>query len=256
MTTTTTSITRQPQEFHFDFQIQGTPVEIETQIDAAARKIIATPMPSAEKQQALSELLTQRAHLLAHVPVNGLKGSVLFLNMTQISLAPTPQCPYYKKMRLPTISTYHIIGSNIASIKLDPCALRHVPRLVLEKAGDLSSKQVDLFWTAIDGRIAVREDRCMNLCTHTWVHPAALMGDEIKQDIQMGIFPDFGIMPHRGAGAIAVNDLSLMNVETHLDLYSPDNAHLERIPNSPFGCLWSVLKKDNRVAITKMLVLL
>ncbi|MBS0603842.1 MAG: hypothetical protein JSS60_02260 [Verrucomicrobia bacterium] len=233
-------------------------IEQELQIDAAARQIISAPMPSAERRLLLSELLRRRAELLTHVPVQGLKGTVVFFNVQQIGLPPTPLCPAYNKMRLPTISSYHTIGSNIASIRLDPSALPHVPKEVLEKAGDLSGKQVDLFWTAIDGRPFANLQRPINLDTHPWSHPHALPGHDVKYDVNMGIFPEVGFKKSNWGGSLEMGTISPMQVHTHGHpknmLYSPDNAHFEVIPDSPFGILWTVSQKDNRIAFTKMLV--
>ena len=233
----------------------GGPASAERQIDETARMIIGMQMSEGDRRSANAEMLQGRVEQLTHVPVNGLRGSVLFLNMNQIGLEPTPICPYYRKMRVPTVSTYGNIGSNIASITLSPEAQRFIPEAVLSAAGDLNGKHVDLLWTAVDARFLARDNRSFNLCTHAWAHPYALPRENVAFDVQMGIFPEIGFAQCHQLGAIAIGGLSPMRVHAHDDLYSPDNAHFERIPNSPFGVLWSVIEKDNRVAITKMLVL-
>lgn len=244
-------------------QVHESEVQQEMRFDRAARALPRTAASDAELA-ARYDLLRARATLLTHVPVNSVKETGLFLNMTQIGQAPTPLCPYYNKMRLPTVSIYNWIGPNVASIRLDPTALEHIPRHVLGMAGDLTGKSIDLFWTAVDARWLIKQiaadesrgkHRSLNLCTHSWTWPHALKGDASKRDILMGICPETGFKPAQDLGAIAINRLSLMEVHSHDDLYSPDNAHFEPIPGSPFGVLWAVTKKDNQIAITKMLVL-
>ncbi|GEM_PF-3851330 len=230
-------------------------------------KIISSPIHDEQKREELSSLLRERASHLHHVPVNGLKGHVLFFNMKQIGLAPTPLCQAYNKMRVPTISNYYEIGSNMSIILLDPSAIQYIPNEVQQMAGDLKGKEVEFFWTAIDGRrfvsgyILNRPNTKINLSTHTWAYPHALVKDSIEKDVNMGIFPEIGFKNHSHKGAIAFSKLSPMCVHVHPEkhsstmLYSPDNAHFETIPGSPFGIFWSVTQKDQRVAFSKMLVI-
>ncbi len=247
------------------------PFEEEKRITEAAKKIIATPMPEEERQQQLAELLRDRTVQLQHVPSTGIKGTAIFFNMKQIGIPPTPLCPAYNKMRLPTVSSYHVIGISIASILLDPSALQHVPPHVLGKIGDRSGEQLQLFCTVIDGRqwsdidptckeLRFQDnDIKLNLVTHPWAHPHALLGDDVKFDVNMGIFPEIGSQSYKGGGAVAFNGISPMEVYTHGTRtnmrYSPDNAHFQIIPGSPFAIFWTVAQKDDRAAITKMLVI-
>lgn len=234
-------------------------IQNELRINSAYHKIMTTPMQSEQRTLELSNLLRERASLLHHVPVNGLKGSVIFFNMNQIGLAPTPICPTYNKMRVPTISNYHLIGSNIGVVLLNKHALQHVPKEILEKAGDISGKQMEFIWTAIDGRPFVNMDRSINLCTHPWSHPHALFNDDVKYDVNMGIFSEIGFKSHDKPGSVAYHRISPMQVHTHFGngsmLFSPDNAHFEILPNSPFGIFWSVTQKDQRIAFSKNLVI-
>jgi hypothetical protein len=237
-------------------------IKTEQKVDAAARKIITTPMPVQEKQEALFQLAIERVAQLQHVAVNGIKGTAIFFNMQQLGLAPTPLCPAYNKMRLPTISSYHTIGANAASVLLDPRAICHVPAQVLEQAGDLAGKQVELFWTAIDGRPFQPNGNNfqINLCTHPWSHPRALDGDDVKHNVKMGVFPEIGFQSLQTPESIAFNALRPMEVYSHpgddkVMLYSPNNAHFEAIADAPFGIFWTVTQKDDRIAFTKMLVI-
>jgi hypothetical protein len=82
-------------------------------------------------------------------------------------------------MSFPTISTYHTIANNIACIRLDPKALEYIPKAVLEKAGPLEGKEIDLLWTAIDGRFYLFGNRhFLNHSAHPWAHLHALPGPE------------------------------------------------------------------------------
>jgi hypothetical protein len=252
-------------------------IELDMEINRIARTVFETPMPSEDRKAILTDLLHLRARLVRHSPVNGLKDLCLFLNLIQ-NVPPSPLCPAYNKMTFPTISTYHMIWWNRSCIRLDPKALEFVPRNVLEKAGPLEGKEVDLFWTAIDG---YRTDRSLNNCTHPWSHRHALPGPEkipgpggemnnpdsnVSFDVQMGLFPEIGFEKSEEPGAIAIDNISPMNVHVHAGrflqkatsgdmLYSPDNAHFRAIPGSPFAIDWSVMQKDNRIAITKRLVI-
>lgn len=250
----------------------ATAYELEKRTSEAAQRILSSGMNNEEKQDALSELMQERATLLTHVPFNGIKGTVFFTNIQQIGLPPTPACPAYNKMRVPTISTYHEIGSNIAVVSLDPSAIHHVPKSILEKLGDLSDKEVQLFWTAIDAKGWINAEDgsfklparngLFNLVTHPWAHPYALYDkhnlqfrDNICSDVDMGIFPELGVEQDNALGAVTFHRLSPMAVYTHDERFSPDNAHFHVIPGSPLAVFWVVTRKDNRIAITKMCVL-
>ena len=245
-------------------------VIMDIEVNQIARRILHTPMTPSTRKIMLRDLLELRARLIHHVPVNGLTGNVLFLNLIQ-DVAPTPICPAYNKMQFPTVTTYGNIGSNISCMRLDPKGLEFVPRTVLEQAGPLDGKQVDLLWTAIDGRF-YHFNRSLNHSSHAWAHRHALPGPEknpdsdISFDVDVGLFPEIGYEKANEAGAIAINQISPMKVHVHADyrnrapkasdmLYSPDNSHFEVIPGTPFGIDWSVMKKDDRVAITKRLVI-
>jgi hypothetical protein len=160
------------------------------------------------------------------------------------------------------VSTYHFISPTIAAIQLDQSALKYVPEQILNKIGDLSNKQLEIFWTAIDGRQcltdSIQNNRPFNLTTHSWVHSNALLGDDTHCDANMGIFPEFGFQKCTKGGSIAFDQLSPMQVHSHgsdtIMLYSPDNAHFEIMPESPFAVCWSAIQRENRVAITRMLI--
>ncbi len=232
-------------------------IEKEIEISEKALEILSTA-PNEQRKDLLSELLRERAISMHHVAVNGITGT-LFFNMNHIGLAPTPICPAYKKMQLPTISDYHTIAGNIANVKLDPSAIEHVPEAVRNKAGDLYGKNVECYWTAINGfHFHKNGIQQVNLCTHTWSHPHAQVGDWSEFDVNMGVFPEVGFQPMYESGAVACNDIGPMWVHTHIDgsqRYSPNNAHFRIIPKSPFGIFWTVTQKETRVAFTKVLVI-
>jgi hypothetical protein len=234
----------------------GSKIAQDIEINRRARKTLSTPTVSKEKQ----DLLRERASLLDHVKMEGQAFTLnqLFMNIKMLGLEPTPICQAYERARVPTVSTYHDISPTIAAIQLDPSALKYIPEQILKNIGDLSNKQLELFWTAIDGRQCSKNHRAFNLTTHSWIHSYALPGDDVKCDAEMGIFPEFGLQKCANTGSIAFNQLSPMEVYSHGSptnmLYSPDNAHFEMIPGSPFAVCWSAVQQGNRIAITRMLI--
>ncbi len=268
------------QEQAFHCKKDSKKLELEFEIDRIARTVIEAPLMLDDRHAMLTDLLRIRAQLVHHFLVNGIKDTCLFLNPIQ-NIPPSPLCPAYNKMAFPTISTYHKIGSNIACFRLDPKALEHVPKAVLEKTSSLEGKEVDLLWTAIDGRFYDQRSRSLNHSSHAWAHRHALPGPEkilvqgkelnhpdsnTSFDVNMGIFPEVGLEKSHELGAIAFDHLSPMNVHVHARskikapnsgdmLYSPDNAHFRVILGSPFSIDWSVMQKDQRIAITKRLII-
>jgi hypothetical protein len=245
------------------------PTAMDIEIDRIARGILQTPIPPEEQKQMLGELLKLRVQLVHHIPIKGLTDT-LYLNLIQDAI-PSPICPAYGKMGFPTVTTYHQIGPNISCVRLDPKGLEFVPNPVLEEAGPLEGKQVDLLWTAVDGRF-YGFNRSLNHSSHSWAHRHALPGPEhsphsdISFDIDVGLFPELGYQNSAEPGAIAMNRISPMKVHVHAPqdlrnvkpgdmLYSPDNSHFRALPGTPFGIDWSVTKKDDRIAITKRIVI-
>jgi hypothetical protein len=256
-------------------------IELEIEIDRIARAILKAPLKPEDRREMRNALLSIRARLVHHIPVNGLKDSCLFLNLILTNVPPSALCPAYHKMCVPTISTYHMIGWNISSMRLDPKALKFVPKLVLENAGPLEGKEIDLFWTAVDGRF-YQFDRSLNHSAHPWAHGHALPGPEkipgpagheipnpdsnVAFDVNMGLFPEIGLEKSEEPGAIAINTTSPMNVHVHARgdlekvksdnmLYSPDNAHFRATLGSPLAIDWSVMQESNRIAITKRVII-
>jgi hypothetical protein len=245
------------------------PTATDIEIDRIARGILQTPMQPEEQKQMLGELLKLRVQLVHHIRIKGLTDT-LYLNLIQDAV-PSPICPAYGKMSFPTVTTYHQIGPNISCVRLDTKGLEFVPKAVLKEAGSLDGKQIDLLWTAVDGRF-YGFNRSLNHSSHSWSHRHALPGPEntpdsdISFDVDVGLFPELGYENSAEAGAIAINRISPMKVHVHAPqdlrnvkpenmLYSPDNSHFRTLPGTPFGIDWSVTKKDDRVAITKRVVI-
>ncbi|MBI2812544.1 MAG: hypothetical protein HYX67_17200 [Candidatus Melainabacteria bacterium] len=210
-------------------------IDYELKLDALARKTLNPDLTDAERRTAQNDLLLARSHLLSHVSVNGVKDSSLFINLQQPLIPAQQLCAAYNKMGVPTVSNYHFIGNNNIIFRLCPSAIKHIPKEILEKTGDLAGKEVDLFCTYISGKY-----------------------------VEMGIFPELGVERAHQPGAIAFHSLSPMQVHAHPTskgvktaqamLYSPDNAHFRFTEGSPFSVFWAVTKKDQRIAITKMFV--
>ena len=245
-------------------------------------EIICSSELSQEKQKKTEQLLKERIEYIRHTPTGGLKGTCVFFNMKQIGLPPTPPNPLFDRLCVPGISIYTGVASNIATVLLDLQAMKYVPQAVLNKLGDLSGKQVELFLTTADGkcgqfRTNQEGNIYFNLHTHRWAYPSLLPGDDAKCDVNMGIFPEVGIQKFQKNGAVAIDGISPMQVHVHPDhviyekpnqsqasskyssqdmLDSPNNAHFQIIAGSPFGVMWTVAQKDNRIAITKMVVII
>jgi hypothetical protein len=236
----------------------GSKITKELEIDRRAREALNTS--TANKEKETQNLLRERACFIEHVKLKGKPSSPtqLFLNMTMNGLEPTPICQAYKSLRVPTVSTYHFISVNTTVIQLDRSALKYIPESISKTIDDLSNKQVDLLLTVIDGRLCSNA-KPLNLVTHPWTHCHARSGDDVKCDVNMGIFPEVGFQKCTETGSVSFGELSPMQVHAHpggdIMLYSPNNAHFEPIPDSPFGVCWSAAQKDGRVVITKMLVL-
>ncbi len=259
-------------------KILNSDIEHEIKFHNEAIKISQSDASPSTKKEEMTKLFQERAKHIRHTPVGGLMGTCLFFNMKQIGLPPTPANPLFNVVSIPGLSVYKGVGSNSTAILLDPKAIAHVPKEVLKMAGDLSGKDVELFLTVVNGNFAssrIEAGLPINLHTHRWTFPNSLPGDDQTCDVNMGIFPEVGVTPHSDPGSVAFNSLSPMQVIIHPDrgsmfrnrgkktpqytyqdmLDSPNNAFLKAIPGSPFGVLWAVTKKDNRVAITKMIVI-
>ena len=278
--TSISNLKGQIQTLQKQIVVSQDPIEMDLEIDRIARSVIQTPMAPEARGKMLGELLRLRAQIVQHAPVHGLKGNSFSLNLIQ-DVTPSPLCPAYNTLGFPTVTTYDHIGWNISCMRLDPKATSYVPPLVLEQAGTLQGKQVDLLWTAVDGRF-YQFNRSLNHASHAWTHRHALPGPEkipgpnhseienrdsnVHFDVEVGLFPEIGYEKADEAGAIAINRISPMHVHTHAPgklknvkpedmLYSPDNSHFRAINGTPFGIDWSVMKKDDRVAITKRVII-
>ncbi len=244
-------------------------LKLELKIDKLSRRILAEP-DLADRNDLLSQLRLARTHLVTNQSQDPLRN--LELNLVQ-NIPPSPLCPAYAMLEVPTVSTYHLIATNIASVRFDRQALTHVPELIKHALGDLSEGPVDLFYTTIDGRFMQNEHaiyggtKPMNLCLHRWAHNEALPGYDVKANTDMGLFPVMGITsidPSKDKGAIPFGSLKKLNIHSHPRgkphtaermLYSPNNAHFRLIPNSPFALFWSAAKLNGRTCIAKMLVI-
>ncbi len=240
---------------------------LELRIDAYAREAFEelsdTPLHNAK-----INLQKARTQLLQNYTPKGIARA--HFNLSQ-NITSTPTCPALKEKRVPTISTYQTIAPHLCTIRLDSLALTKVPPRILEKLGDLSKKQVELNVAIIDGRFLGSADyRPLNLSAHTWAYPTILPGADVHVDVNMGLFEGMGYTREvEWDGRLAFDDLSPMRVHVHprgeytpervyssLDmLYSPDNAHFRLLPESPFTAHWAVTCLDDRVGITKTIVL-
>ncbi len=236
-------------------------LKLERKISKLAHRILEDQQISlVQKEEFLQQLLARRMVLITNQA--GFKDIYLDLNLIQ-NIPPTPLCPAYRHLMMPTVTSYHSIGPNLASIRLDPSALRHVPREIIDQLGDLSTLEIDLFYTMVSG-FHLDADRSLNLGLHAWTHHHMLAadgaGDGQKRDVLMGIFPILGVRSTDELGSLTLGALRPMQVHTHGDgqadnmLYSPDNAHFDRVEGSPFSAFWAVAKDGNRVCVSKMLV--
>ncbi|MBS0653663.1 MAG: hypothetical protein JSR39_09115 [Verrucomicrobia bacterium] len=253
-------------------------LKLELKINKLARVVLSSPHLEG-REQIMNQLKLARAELLPNL--SGYVAGNLQLNLVQ-SIKPTPICPAYNKIEVPTVSTYHVIGSNIESVRLDGSAINSVPQSLRDRMGDLSRHKVDLFYTAIDGRPFKNIDHVargpMNLSLHTWAHPHAHPGDDVHQYPETTLLPIMGIQKapaeqinprHQDrprVDPVPFDGLRRFDVHAHLRehaqvrndemLYSPDNIHFNLVPGSPFAIFWSGAKLDHRACMTKMLVIL
>ncbi len=258
--------------FAYEPRVLVDDIDKEMSIHEKGLTIILSSEVNQEKQRKTEALLKERCEYIRHTPTGGLKGTCLFFNMKHIGLPPTPPNPLFGRLCIPGVSNYNGITSSKFSVLLDPSAIKYVPTPVLERIGNLSGKQVELFLIAVD-KSSIYGGHSILLHTHRWAYPNLLPGDDQKCDVQMGIFPEVGIQQSMEMSAIAFNDIRPMQVHVHPDetsqrnhqtknisyksedmLDSPNNAHFDIIEGSPFGVMWAVAQKDNRIAITKMIV--
>ncbi|MGE0670091.1 MAG: hypothetical protein AB7H48_00010 [Parachlamydiales bacterium] len=252
-------------------------LKLELKINKLTREVLSTPHLEG-REAILNQLKLARTELLPNL--SGYVAGNLQLNLVQ-SIKPTPICPAYNKIEVPTVSTYHTIGANIETVRLDQQAIDAVPQSLRHQMGDLSHHKVDLFFTAIDGRPFHRIDHIaqgpMNLSLHSWAHPHAQPGDDAHQYPETTLYPIMGIQrapaeqinprhhdrprvdpasfdglrrfdvhAHMGGGAVSAQNM----------LFSPDNIHFNLIPGSPFAIFWSGAKLDHKACMAKMLVIL
>lgn len=181
-------------------------------------------------------------------------------NLIHPQVSPALICPAFNLPQIPTVSNYDMICSNSAIIRLDPRAAE----LPWEIRPLTAGKEVDLFFTVIDGR-PVKDNPTILLTTHRWVYGEALPGWEINRHFPMAIIPILGVQQSYEHGAIAFGPhLSPREVHMHLKkgnataanmVYSPDYTPRFARDGLPFSLFWSLVQKDNRLAITKMFVI-
>ncbi|MBS0651368.1 MAG: hypothetical protein JSR93_09425 [Verrucomicrobia bacterium] len=253
-------------------------LKLELKINKLAREVLSSPQLEG-REAILNQLKLARTELLPNL--SGYVAGNLQLNLVQ-SIKPTPICPAYNQIEVPTVSTYHTIGANIETVRLDKQAIDAVPQSLRDRMGDLSRHKVDLFFTAIDGRLFHKIDHVaqgpMNLSLHTWAHPNAHPGDDVHQYPETTLYPIMGIQrapaeqinPRHGdrprVDPVPFDGLKRFDVHAHLRgnaavranemLFSPDNIHFNLIPGSPFAIFWSGAKLDHKACLTKMLVIL
>lgn len=252
-------------------------LKLELKINKLARVVLSSPHLEG-REAILNQLKLARAELLPNL--SGYVAGNLQLNLVQ-SIKPTPICPAYYKIEVPTVSTYHVIGSNIESVRLDGSAINAFPQSLRDRMGDLSRHKVDLFFTAIDGRPFKDIDHVargpMNLSLHTWAHPHAHPGDDVHQYPETTLLPIMGVQrapaeqinprhhDRPRVDSVPFDGLRRFDVHAHMGggavqaqnmLFSPDNIHFNLVPGSPFAIFWSGAKLDHRACMTKMLVIL
>lgn len=250
--------------FSFPFQGAKERLALDIQISKIAQSIRSSDLSQDERDELFKELEPERAKLIYNVPTNGVSNT-FYVNLNQTGISPAPLCLAYNKMAVPSVSTYHQIGNNIAIIRLFPCAFPSLPENVQTMAGNPSDleqqmEQVEIFWTAIDARGLKYKEHPLNLCTHPWAYPDMQIHSERSSDVLMGIAPLIGVHQTEEPGSIPFDgQLHPMNVHAHPNkhsmLYSPDNAHFRNTPDMPLSMFWAITKTADRIAITKMVLL-
>lgn len=245
-------------------QLQQTSKKIEALIQK-----IHSSAPNPENKEALAILIRAR-----NITVVDPLRYIWRTNFNTIfpSEPPVIENTGFRGDQAPMICTYHQGGApgstSLGLYRLSPASIHLVPKKVLEAAGDLSGKQVDLLCQTLDTGNTFHPQyynkrHPANLYTHHWTHHSVLQGQNAKGEYPMGLFPTWGLVCARGNTThpqphpLAFDALSNMVVHSHPRgnrmVYSPDYAHFFIDESSPFAVTWAVVKdKDERVLITRI----
>ena len=151
--------------------------------------------------------------------------------------AVTPLNEFFNDLQVPGLSTYNVIASNIACVRMPPSALSHMDPEVLQLARRFHPALTDVFFVVVDGRVLqdyITAQRPINIIAHRWVHHQLRHGGHAASRVKMIIKSQCGVAPsnHQDfAVPFAVEGL----YQTDLDVYSHENEHGPVPANSQAG---------------------
>lgn len=148
-------------------------------------------------------------------------------NAAAPSPAATPLNEFFNDMQVPGLSTYNVIATNIACVRMPHSALSQMHPNVQALARHFHPAMTDLFFVVVDGRVLqdnITAQRPINIIAHRWVHDTLRHGRHAASRVKMMIQSPCGVLPsdHREFAVPFALD-SLYN--TDLDVYSHENEH-------------------------------
>ena len=148
-------------------------------------------------------------------------------NAAAPSPAATPLNEFFNDMQVPGLSTYNVIATNIACVRMPLSALSQMHPNVQSLARHFHPAMMDLFFVVVDGRVLqdnITAQRPINIIAHRWVHHSLRHGRHAASRVKMMIQSPCGVLPsdHREFAVPFAMD-GLYN--TDLDVYSHENEH-------------------------------
>ena len=249
---------------------------------------LQSQIPS-EYQPQLLELL----HLLAsnsRMQAKNPRPPYFVCNAAAPTPALTPMNEFFNDFQVPGLSTYNVIATNIACVRMPLSALSHMHADVRTLSRSFHPAALDLFFVVVDGRVLqdnITAQRPINIIAHRWVHDALRHGGHAASRVHMVIKSPIGVLPshHQGFAVPFTNDGLLstaLEVYSHenehgpvpavaqtdgapaaaafvrerVALYSPNNCWFHILPGSPYASFTVCVFEGHRACICTMLVLI
>ena len=205
--------------------------------------------------------------------------------------AVTPMNEFFSDLQVPGLSTYNVIATNIACVRMPQSSLSHMHADVRQLARSFHPAMLDVFFVVVDGRVLqdnITANRPINIIPHRWVHDHLRHGGHAASRVRMVIKSPLGVSPshHQGHAVPFTNEglvSTALEVYSHendhgpiptvpqadgapaapvfvrerVALYSPNNCWFHIIPGSPFASFTlCVFAHEGRACICTMLVLI
>lgn len=203
--------------------------------------------------------------------------------------AVTPLNEFFSDLQVPGLSTYNVIATNIACVRMPPSALIHMHPEVQALAGHFHPAMTDVFFVVVDGRVLqdnITAQRPINVIAHRWAHDTLRHGGHAATRVKMIIKSPCGVLPsnHQEFSVpftmqeLYAKDLDVYSHENvhgpvpavsqtegpavpayvveRVALYSPNNCWFHIVPGSPFVFFTVCVFAGRRACICTMLVLI